>query len=290
MPSGDTAPAGPGAARGTRMLNPSTGVARVCLVTGSASPRGLGAAMAEAFAREGGKVIISDLAMKEVDGKKAVESLNARYGAGTAIWVGMDVTKEEDWQRAIAEIDAAMGPLDVCCNNAGIATQADMRNAKLSEFDMDDFDRMMAINLRGVVLGTKYAAKSMAKNTAEEWRSIINTSSVAGLTAGGLPAYSTSKWSVRGWTKNAAVLGASEKIRVNSVHPGAIKSDMTQSLDWLDSDFKPAGNGQALAARHSLNRFGEPSEVANVCLLLASPEGSFLTGQEFVVDGGLHRS
>lgn len=109
--------------RGTRMLNPSTGKPRVCLVTGSSSPYGLGHAMVQAFAREGGNVVVSDIAKLEEQGKKVVADIESKWGAGTAIWVPLDVTKEEEWKAAIAQIESVWGPLDVLCNKLGVPVQ-----------------------------------------------------------------------------------------------------------------------------------------------------------------------
>lgn len=95
------------------------------------------------------------------------------YGPGNAIWLPLDVTKESDWLTAISHIESSFGPLDVCCNNAGIATQTDMNTTRLGELELRDYDRMMEVNVRGVVLGSKFAAQSMVRNDAEEWRSII---------------------------------------------------------------------------------------------------------------------
>ncbi|KAI9021993.1 hypothetical protein DFJ74DRAFT_706892 [Hyaloraphidium curvatum] len=273
------------------MVNASTGKPRICLVTGSGSAVGIGFAMCRVFAREGGKVIISDIHAKEQDGLKLVAQLEAEHGKGVAMWVPLDVTDEASWEAAIAKIEAEMGVLDVACLNAGIAGPHDVPNPTLDNLDIATYRKIMEVNEMGVVLGFKHVAKSMKKNTVEEWKAIVTTSSVAGMVGGAgsvTMGYFGSKWAVRGITKAAAALGAPLKIRVNSIHPGLIATNMTQTLGWVETGgaVQTVGAGDSMVQRGALKRAAMPEEVANVALLLAGSEGSYLSGQGYVIDDG----
>ncbi|KAI9014306.1 dehydrogenase [Hyaloraphidium curvatum] len=262
------------------MINKSTGLGRVSLITGGASPVGIGAATARVFAREGAKVIISDLADREQDAKKVVAECNA-IRPNSAVFIPLDVTDERDWVRAMEEVEAKVGVLDVLFNNAGISGEINqLPNETMDTADISHYEKIMRINSTGVVLGLKYAAKSMKKNKVEEWKSIVMTSSVAGLQ--GSPAvplgYTASKWAVRGLAKHAAQLGVADKIRCNSIHPGVIVSDMTH---------KP-GVGEMFQQQIPFKRPGWPDEVAAAVLFLASPESSYISGQATVIDGAIH--
>ncbi len=236
---------------------------KAVLVTGAA--RGIGAAIARLFHAEGAKVAVADL--NEEGGRALVGAL----GSGAAFH-RLDVSDESSWQAVLAAIVAAWGGLDALVNNAGIIVRK-----PLMETDVADMEALFRVNQLGVFLGMKHAAPIL---TAAGGGSIVNLSSTAGLVARpGSFAYSATKWAVRGMTKAAAAELAPAGIRVNSIHPGLIESDMTKNYD-------AAGKAAALAAV-PLGRMGSIEEVARLALHLASDASSYSTGCEFIVDGGL---
>ncbi|KAI9002921.1 hypothetical protein DFJ74DRAFT_613403 [Hyaloraphidium curvatum] len=282
------------------MVNPSTGKGRVSLITGSTSPVGIGFAMARVFAKEGAKVVVSDLSSRKSHGEAAAKQLNDAHGPGTAIFVPLDVTKESEWDSAVSQIEEKLGPLDVSCLNAGIPGAMHAPGETLDQLDLAEYRKIMEINEMGVVIGLKYSAKSMAKNKVEEWKvcacriSIVITSSVAGMFADGSGpnmGYFGSKWAVRGVAKVAAGLGSALKIRANSIHPGLIATELTQSVGWVADAAKGSHIPQLEPMVQSLNvkRFAMPEEVANVALLLAGIEGSYVSGQSYVIDTGFFK-
>ncbi|KAI9019101.1 short-chain dehydrogenase/reductase SDR [Hyaloraphidium curvatum] len=276
------------------MVNASTGRGRVSLITGSSAAKGMGYSHARVFAREGAKIIISDVSNKEKEGRARVAELDAMHGAGTAIWIPLDVTSEEQWERAVGEIEDKFGPLDVAVLNAGIAGPVHAPGETLDMMDVKVYRTIAEVNEFGVVMGLKWAAASMKKNNVEEWKSIVTVSSGAGIMAANLGphmGYFGSKWAVRGISKVAAGLGAPLKIRVNALHPTNTVTDMTASIGWVDGEtgkHAPALDG--MVNSWHIKRFAFPEEVSNVCLLLAGTEGSYLSGQSFVVDGGFINS
>lgn len=234
---------------------------KVCLITGGA--RGQGAAEAELFAAEGATVWLTDV--QDTHG----EALAARIG-GT--YRHLDVVDEAGWDALVDAIVARDGRIDVLINNAGI-----FRSNRLIDTSLDEFERVMAVNCRGVFLGMRAVARIMREAGKG---SIVNISSLAGMKgAAGAFAYGTSKWAVRGMTKSAAVELGRRGIRVNSIHPGVIDTDMAAQL--------PGGTDQ-MARGVPLGRIADAREVANLALYLASDESSYSTGAEFVVDGGLY--
>lgn len=223
----------------------------------------MGAADARLFVAEGAKVVIADIL--DDDGPMLADKLgeSARY-------VHLDVRDAQAWESAIDQTLEAFGALHILVNNAGVFSFD-----SLEEATEEDFDRVMAINLKGVFLGMKAAVKPMKK---AQGGSIINISSVAGLRGGAAAiSYSTSKWAVRGLTKCAALELAQYGIRVNSVHPGLIDSPMLQG----NIDDKRWEKPQL-----PINRVGTVEEIALMVLFLASDESSYSTGSEFLVDGG----
>lgn len=257
---------------------------RVALVTGGA--RGIGAASARALAAAGAAVLITDVL--DEDGQKTAASI-AETGA-RAGYFHHDVRDEAAWLAAVKEAETRFGGLDILLNNAGIFALKPMMETTLEEFR-----HMQSINVDGVFLGMKSAIPAIAKR-AQQWPgggAIINLSSVAGLTGAAFAVpYNASKGAVRLMTKGAALecaqLGL--KIRVNSVHPGVIDTQMGQKV--MD-DFVAAGTGTANEVRnnvislHPLGRLGEASDIANAVLFLASDDAAFMTGSEVVVDGGM---
>ena len=238
---------------------------KVAIISGGA--RGMGAAEARMFAREGAKIVIGDLL--EEDGERVVAEI--ADAGGEAMFVSLDVTDEASWQRAVAAAVERFGKVDVLVNNAGI-----LRLEGLLETSEAIWDEVMDINAKGTFLGTKSVIAAMRQAGGG---SIINISSGAGLTgARRNTAYNASKGAVRIFTKAAAIQYAGENIRVNSVHPGPIDTDMLATSTSVEGGRRPEDI--------PLRRYGRPEEVAYGVLYLASDESSFVTGSEVVIDGG----
>ena len=240
---------------------------KVALISGGS--RGLGAAAAHLFAREGARVVIGDIL--DAAGRGVESDIKAR--GGEALFVHLDVTRESDWQRAMEDTAAAFGRLDVLVNNAGI-----LRRERVLETTEKTWDQVMSVNAKGVFLGTKHAIREMRKAGGG---SIVNISSGAGITGSkSNAAYHASKGAVRLFTKSAAIQYARDGIRVNSVHPGPIETDM------LASAYPDESSLEERLAEIPLGRFGVPEDVAWAVLYLASDEASYVTGSELSVDGG----
>ena len=248
---------------------------RIALVTGAAT--GIGAAAARALAAAGAKVAVTDLT--------APDALAAEIGG---IARAQDVTSEEGWAATMEWLKAEAGGLDILVNNAGL-----WLFKPITETTLDDWRRLHAVNVEGVFLGTR-AAIPLLTERAHLWRggtAIVNLSSVAGIEgAAGATCYNSTKGAVRLFTKGFAKELAAARIRVNSVHPGVIDTQMGRKL--LD-DFAAAqslGDNEVLAqvsAMHPLGHLGEPQNVADAVVFLASDRAAFTTGSELVVDGGL---
>ena len=240
---------------------------KVALITGAA--HGMGAEDARLFAREGAKVAIADI--REEDARK-VEAEIAEAG-GEAMVIMLDVSKEDQWEQAVAAVVAKFGKLDILVNNAGISGSGESDSSST-----DAWDRLIDINAKSVFLGMKYAIPEMEKIGSG---AIVNISSISGLVGQESihPGYNASKGAVRLVTKAAAVQHAKSGIRVNSVHPGMLPPMLT-SFQRGDP------NREAMNANVPMGREGEPIEVANAVLFLASDEASYITGTELVVDGG----
>ena len=241
---------------------------KVALISGGA--RGQGATEARLFVREGASVVFGDVL--DDQGKKVEAEIRA--SGGQATYVHLDVTREADWRAAVATAVQAYGTLNVLVNNAGI-----LFRAKIEDTSEADWDRIMAVNVKGVFLGTKCALPAMRQAGGG---SIINISSTAGLVGspGETAAYTATKGAVRLFTKATAIQHAKENIRCNSVHPGPIVTDMIK--DVLE---KREAWEQRLR-RLPMGRAGTPEEVAYGVLYLASDESSYMTGSELVIDGG----
>ena len=233
---------------------------KTTLITGAA--RGQGAAAARRFVAEGARVIIADI--NDDAGKALADELGA-----AADYRHLDVGSEDEWAQVTGELDR----LDVLVNNAGV-----LHFSPLHKTTLADYERVIRINQIGTFLGMRSAVPLMK----EHGGSIVNVSSVEGLAAMPLlVAYSASKFAIRGMTKVAAVELGRKNIRVNSVHPGAIDTDMVKTaLGGFEMDMTP------VLKKLALSRAGRPEEVANVVLFLASDESSYCTGGEFSVDGG----
>jgi NAD(P)-dependent dehydrogenase (short-subunit alcohol dehydrogenase family) len=241
---------------------------KVALISGGA--RGQGAAETRLFVREGAAVVFGDVLDDE--GKKVEAEI--RSAGGRATYVHLDVTREADWRAAVATAVQAYGRLNVLVNNAGI-----LFRAKIEETSEADWDRIMAVNVKGVFLGTKAAIPAMRQAGGG---SIINISSTAGLVGspGGTAAYTATKGAVRLFTKSTAIQHAREGIRCNSVHPGPIATDMIKEM------LSNAAAWEQRLRRLPMGRVGTPEEVAYGVLYLASDESSYVTGSELVIDGG----
>ncbi|HOV83307.1 MAG TPA: glucose 1-dehydrogenase [Paludibacteraceae bacterium] len=240
---------------------------KVAIVTGAA--RGMGKAEAELFAQEGAKVVLADILEKEV--AEVANQINKK--GGEAIAFKLDVSKAKDWEKVIDEVVKKWGKVDVLVNNAGILSLSGIED--ISE---EEWDKVMEINAKSDFLGIKYVlpAMKMAKKG-----SIVNISSIYGLIGSGAAvAYHASKGAVRLLTKTVAAELAKYNIRVNSIHPGVIKTPMTEEL------LKDAANAKNLLGTTVLGRPAEAIEVAYGALFLASDESSFITGSELVIDGG----
>ena len=241
---------------------------KVAFISGGA--RGMGAAEARLFTNAGAKVAMGDILDDEGRGLEA--EINGT--GGEALYLHLDVTSESQWQSAIRATVSRFGRLDILVNNAGVGEGGMVENIAV-----EDWDRSMAINARGVFLGTKVAIPEMRKAGGG---SIINISSQLGLVGfeESSPQYQASKGAVRLFTKNAALQYAQERIRVNSVHPAAIDTPMAADIRTN------AEQDRRFVARIPLGRWGRPEEVADGVLYLASDESSFVTGSELVIDGG----
>jgi 3alpha(or 20beta)-hydroxysteroid dehydrogenase len=233
---------------------------KVAIITGAA--RGQGAAEARLFAAEGARVVVADVLDDE--GKAVAAEIG-----DAAVYTHLDVTDEGQWADAVALAERTFGPVTVLVNNAGI-----LLFQAVHKTELDDFDRILRVNVHGVFLGMKAVTPSMEKAGGG---SIVNISSTAGLQ--GLPylaAYVASKWAVRGLTKSAAIDLGHKGIRVNSVHPGGIDTPMVAGTSGDAPFYK----------RLPVARMGSADESARAVLFLASDEASYIAGAELAVDGG----
>lgn len=238
---------------------------KVAIVTGGA--KGIGLAIARNFHAQGASVVIADISG---DQDAVAASLGER-----ALAVHADVSRSADVQAMIAAAVSHFGGLDILCNNAGI--DGDIR--PLGDVDEDSFDRIVAINLRGVFLGMRYAIPALLTRGGG---SIINIASVAGITAvPGLTPYGASKSGVMALTRGAAVEYARQNIRVNAICPGMIATDLTQNLAADHAE-----DAARVLAVTPMGRLGQADEVASIALFLASSDSSYMTGVSLPVDGG----
>ncbi|TRW82465.1 glucose 1-dehydrogenase [Mycolicibacterium sp. 018/SC-01/001] len=235
---------------------------KVALISGGA--QGMGAEDARALIAEGAKVVIGDIL--DDKGRELADEINAQ-SPDSIRYVHLDVTQADQWDAAVATALDAFGTLNVLVNNAGTVALG-----KIGEFDMAKWQRVIDVNLTGTFLGMQASVEAM--KTAGGG-SIINISSIEGLRGAVMVhPYVASKWAVRGLTKSAALELGPHNIRVNSVHPGFIRTPMTK---FFPDDM----------LRIPLGRPGQPDEVASFVVFLASDESRYSTGAEFVMDGGL---
>jgi len=242
---------------------------KVILISGAA--RGLGAEQVFACTKEGARVVFGDIA--DQDG--AVVEARIRASGGEAVYVHLDVTNEEDWRNAVREAVNRFGTLNVLVNNAGIS----IKKVSIEERTAEEWDRVMAVNLRGVFLGTKHAIPELRQAGGG---SIVNISSIAGIGQSQLqePAYATSKAAVRMFSKVTATQYAQENIRCNSLHPGPTDGGMLHR-------FLPGPEAlRERLKRVPLGRLARIEEIVAGVIFLASDESSYMTGSELVIDGG----
>ena len=246
---------------------------KVALISGAATGiegdlMGFGGASARLFAKEGDKVVLADIDV--VRGEKTAAQI--REDGWEALFVPLDVTKEQDWIGAIGATVSNFGKLDVLVNNAGTSARY-----TVEETTSDVWDAQMDVHAKGTFLGTKHAIPEMRKVGGG---SIINISSIYGIIGSPMStAYHAAKGAIRLFTKSAAIQYASEKIRVNSVHPG-------YALTPLTDRYFAGREREWLLERIPVGRFGRADDIAYGILYLASDESSFVTGSELVIDGG----
>ena len=240
---------------------------KIAIVTGAA--QGMGEAHARRLVAEGAKVLVTDV------NAAAGEALTAELGAN-ARFLRLDVTSEAGWAEAVALAEREFGPVSVLVANAGITGS----NVSTVDMPLAEFEKVCAINQTAVFLGIKAVVPSMLRGGGG---SIINVSSISGIVSiygTPNPAYAASKFAVRGITKFAAMEYAANKIRVNSVHPGYIRTPMMTATLNEEQIVLASGNVP-------MHRVGEPDEVSSLIVFLASDESGFITGTEHVIDGGL---
>ena len=237
---------------------------RTVVVTGGA--RGMGASHARGFVAEGANVVIADVL--EQEGRTLAHELG-----GHAIFSRLDVTSDRDWAATVAAAEHVFGPVSVLVNNAGI-----VRFGPIAETEPAVWRQVIDINLTGTYLGIRAVVSSMRKAGGG---AIVNISSAGGMMAyPNTAAYVASKWGARGLTKTAALELGRDNIRVNSIHPGPVRTPMTAGPD--------ATAAVAAQARHlAIPRVAEPEEITQMVLFVASDEAGFSTGSEFIVDGGV---
>jgi NAD(P)-dependent dehydrogenase (short-subunit alcohol dehydrogenase family) len=243
---------------------------KIAIVTGGAS--GLGAGIAQRFVEEGALTIITDI-------NPAGEAVAKRLGAE---FLAQDVSAERSWVDTIDEVVSRFGRLDVLVNNAGIFS-----NSPVDETRLEDWQRVMDVNLTGVFLGCKHAVRAMKKNTGSTRGSIVNLSSVVGLRGQlGGAAYGASKGGVRLLTKTVALENAAISIRCNSIHPGIIDTPILDPVFAAVDD--PAALRRQIEQKLPIGYMGDPArDIGNMAVFLATDESIYITGAEMVVDGGM---
>lgn len=240
---------------------------KVAIVTGAGS--GIGKAIAEAYAREGAKVIVSDI--NEENGNTTVTEIKNK--GGEAHFVKADSGNAEENRKLVEETVAKYGRLDIACNNAGIAGPT----ANTGDYEIEAWNKVVAVNLNGVFYGCKYQLQQMGKNGGGN---IVKIASIHGTVAAPMSsAYTATKHAVVGLTKNIAAEYGQKNIRCNVVGPGYIHTPL------LDNNLDEKSM-QAVAAKATMNRLGTPEEIAELVIFLSSEKASFTTGAYYIADGG----
>ena len=245
---------------------------KVTIITGGGS--GMGKTAAELFAGQGAKVVVADYS--EAAGEAVVAAV--RSAGGQATFVKADVSNEDDARGMVRHAVATFGRVDALYNNAGIMPEADH---SVIDTDVDTWDKVMAVNVRGVFLGCKYAIPQMLEQGSG---SIINIASFVAILGCSVPqdAYTASKGAVLALTRSLAVQFAGRGVRTNSISPGPIETPLL--MDWL---LKDEAAKQLRLNRNPSGRFGKPEEIVNVGIYLASDESRWTNGANFVIDGGI---
>jgi NAD(P)-dependent dehydrogenase (short-subunit alcohol dehydrogenase family) len=249
---------------------------KVALMTGSAhgvqgEVMGFGGATAWLFSREGAKVVLTDI--DEENGEKTASQI--RDAGGDAIFLRLDVTKEQDWINAIDVTVSKFGKLNILLNNAGASDGSTVEN-----LSSDTWDKYMDLLVKGAFLGTKYVIPEMRKQGGG---SIVNIGSISGMGGGGSTAYRTGKAAIRFFTKATAIQYAKENIRANCIHPGYFDTPMTHSgFSDPESEYS-----KRHMEKSPMRRWGHVDDIAYGVLYLASDEASFVTGADLIIDGGV---
>ncbi|HOY08433.1 MAG TPA: glucose 1-dehydrogenase [Saprospiraceae bacterium] len=243
---------------------------KVAIVTGAAG--GMGKAIARLFAEEGASVLATDIQFEKLDAWVQ----EARKAGLTVSSIRHEVSSETDWQQIVSKAIQSFGRLDILVNNAGVYQPMETTEAT----SLERWNRLLAINLTSAFLGAKTALPHLKKSGKG---SVVNISSIAGMVGGNGAPYSASKAGMRLLTKDQAVEFAPFHIRVNSIHPGGVKTPMTENIMPTD----PAVLDAMMTAMCPMGRMGEAIEIAYGALFLASDESSYVTGAELVIDGGL---
>lgn len=239
---------------------------KVAIVTGGGS--GIGLAVAVSYAKEGAKVVVSDI--NEEHANQAVEQIKAN--GGEASFIKADTSSPTEVENLVKETAKIYGKLDIICNNAGIGGEA----ALTGDYSLDSWRKVLSVNLDGVFYGCKYAIEQMEQNGSGV---IVNIASIHGMVAAPMSsAYTTAKHAVVGLTKNIGAEYGQKGIRCNAVGPGYIDTPLLESAS---GDMK-----EALIAKHPIGRLGKSEEVAELVLFLSSEKSSFMTGGYYLVDGG----
>jgi len=245
---------------------------KVTIITGGGS--GMGRSAAELFAKEGARVVVADFS--EASGEETVAGVTA--AGGQATFVRADVSNEDDARGMVRHAIATFGRVDALYNNAGVMPEADH---SVIDTDVATWDKVMAVNVRGVFLGCKYAIPQMLEQGSG---SIINIASFVAILGCSVPqdAYTASKGAVLALTRSMAVQFAGRGVRSNSISPGPIETPLL--MDWL---LKDEAAKQLRLNRNPSGRFGKPEEIVNVGIYLASDESKWTNGANFVIDGGI---
>ncbi|MGX8791815.1 SDR family NAD(P)-dependent oxidoreductase [Oceanobacillus sp. M60] len=247
---------------------------KVALITGGSG--GIGKETATTFLKEGAKVVLVDLFEESLN--KVKEELES---FGQVITVGADVSKEEDVKNYVQKTVEQFGQIDIFFSNAGITG----KKTSLIEQTAENFDKVLAVNTRGVFLGLKYVLPIMIK---QESGSVINTSSVDGLRGSPeMAPYAASKHAVVGLTKTAALEVSDNNIRINSIHPSPVNTEMMRSLEADTNPDDPESVKTTYSQAIPLKRYADSNDIVSLVLFLASDESKFITGSQYRVDGGM---